>query len=272
MFDDLLYVAIGLTLLSFFVGPLLRRLGAGRRTAEAERLRVEAASRGLRYEPATGEAAPGQSPAAAAAPLGAHVFSGSSAGLAWTASVEAELDVDQDGPRRSRSQRTRITFPALAATPGSFLLVMALPPGVKVPPPAAPGSGLLAGLAARASEGILDLYVTGYFGAEHRPLVNLAGAACPAAPDGLFALSTDAALAARLLDPQGAALLEALHRPEGTRAEQQARRGFGLLVTPAGLLFGCQVALGDPAVLRAVAEQVARVATHARFARPPPLS
>ncbi len=272
MFDDLFPIAVGIALLSFFIGPLLRRLGAGRRTAEAERLRVEAASRGLRYEAATREAVPGQSPAAAVAPFAAHVFSGSSAGLAWSASVEATLDADGDGPRRNRSQRTRITFPGLAAAPGTFLLIMALPPGAKLPPPAAPGSGFLAGLAARATEGLLDLYVTGYFGAEHRQLVNVAGAARPEAPPGLLVLSTDPSLAARLLDPQGAALLEALHQPEGTRAEQQARRGFGLLITPAGLLFGCQVALGDPAVLRGVAEQVARVATHARFARPPPLS
>ncbi len=273
MTDDLPFflLAIGLAALAFLLGLILRRAGAGRRAAEADRLRIEAAARGLRYEAATGAPAPGQSPAAAAAPAGAHVFSGSSAGLAWSALVEADLYQRTSGRRRVRVRRTRITFPEVTAAPGTFLLAVALPPGVQVPELPA-GSGFLAGLAERAAEGVLDLWVDAYFGAGHRALVNVAGAARPAGPPGLFVLSTDQALASRLLGVEGRALLAALDRPAGGPGEQAALQGFGLLVSPAGLTFGCQAALSDPTVLRSVAERVARLAAAARIQRPPPLT
>ncbi|MBK9516142.1 MAG: hypothetical protein IPO09_02090 [Anaeromyxobacter sp.] len=265
MTDDLFLLALGLTILGFLVPGIVRRLGAGRRAEQAERLRVEAAQRGLRLQVATGEASPGAVPGAVAAPPGALLYSGSSAGLAWTAQVEVDTDPDGAGPRRAWRQRTRLTFPGVAAAPGAFFLAMALPPGVKLPDPAAPGArGFLGKLADQAAEGLLDLYVGGTFGAEHRALVNAAGAARPAGPEGFLVLSTDASLAAGLLDDQGQALLAGLRQAaEGTPAAWAVDR-FGLLATSEGLTFACQVGLSEPAALRGVAERVARLAVRVR--------
>jgi hypothetical protein len=243
---------------------MVRRLAGGGRTAEEDRRRAEAAGRGLRYQVVTGGELPGQGPTAAA-PVGAQLFSGASAGLAWSAVVEEDLDHPGPGHLRERRRRTRITFADLTSMPGTFLMVMALPAGVKLPPAAPSGSGgLLGRLAEKAGEAVLDLYVQGYFGAEHRALVNVAGAARPAGPPGLFILSTDAALAGRLLDAEGQSLLAGLCQGGG-QAASDALDGFGLLVAPAGLVFGCQQALTDPAQLRGLAERVARLAARARL-------
>jgi len=261
MFDRPLTVSIGAAALFLLTALVLRRLRAGRAAAEAERRRAEAAALGLRYQLSTGEPLPGQGPGSAP-PAGAHVYSGASAGQAWQASVEVSSG---SGRRRSRSPRTRIHFSGPAAAPGRFLVMVPIPPGVKVPGDALPsGDGLLVRLAEKAAESFLDLYVAAYFGAEHRALVNVAGAARPAGPDGLFVLCSDEGLAGRLLDAEGRALLEALRRQEGGPGEQKALQGFGLLVTQAGLVYGCPVALWDPAVLRALAERVARLVLHAR--------
>lgn len=264
MSDTFLLVAFGFLAVSLILGPLLRRLGSGKALAEAEARRVEAAARGVRYELATGAGTPGLSPAATAAAPGTHVFSGASLGLQWTAQVEAVLDDEQAGPRRTFHQRTRLTFPAVRAAPGAFVLAMALPPGVVVPASPLAGAGFLAGLAANAVEAMLDLYVAGYFGPEHRALVNVAGAARPEGPPGFLLLATDQGLAARLLDAEGRALLAALPAAGDTPRQEAALRTFGLLATPAGLTFACQVALGDPAELRGVAERVARLAVRGR--------
>lgn len=264
MTDNLLLLAFAVLAASLLLGPLLRRRGARRALAEAELRRAEAAAKGVRYELATGEAAPGASPVASSAPPGTHVFSGASGGLPWTAQVEALLDHDQAGPRRVWKQRTRLTFAGVRAAPGTFVLAMALPPGVVVPPAPVPGPGFLAGLAAQAVEGILDLYVGGYFGPEHRALVNLAGSLREEGPPGFFLLATDRALAARLLDGEGKALLAGLREGGDTPREREALRGLGLLATPDGLTFACQAAFQDAAELRGLAERVARLAARAR--------
>lgn len=270
MLDAIIPFAIAFALLAFIIVPLLglRRQGARRRAAASERLRTEAAARGVQYQGAAGDGTLGQPPASPSTPHGAHLFSGSGGGLPWSATVEGRLAPDGDGRRHNVTQRTRIHFTTPTAAPGRFLLTMALPPTVTIPPVAAPGAGLLGQLADRAVEGLLDLYVTGFFGAEHRQLVNVAGAARPDGPPGVLVLSTDPALAAKLLDSEGRALLEALHHPgagpEVSLPERRAREGFGLLVTDSGLTFGCQITLGEPDALRVVAERVAGLASHAR--------
>lgn len=262
--DNYFLLAFAFLAISFLLGPLLRRAGQRKALANAELRRAEAAAKGVRYELATGEAAPGASPVAAAADPGTHVFSGASGGLPWTAQVEALLDHDQAGPRRVWKQRTRLTFAGVRAAPGTFVLAMALPPGVEVPPAPAAGAGFLAGLAAQAVEGILDLYVGGYFGPEHRALVNLAGSFREEGPPGFFLLATDRTLAARLLDAEGKVLLAGLREGAATPREQEALRGFGLLVSPDGLTFACQAAFQDAAELRGLAERVARLVARAR--------
>lgn len=255
MNDTFVYLFIGFVALSLVLRPLFRRLNARRAEAQGDVLADRAGSVGVRHQLATGGASPG-----------AHVFSGTSEGLSWSAQVEVTLDDDGSPSRRSRGQRTRITFPTLAAAPGRFVLAMALPPGVQVPPsPPSGEGGVLGKLAEKAAEAMLDLYVDGYFGAEHRALVNVVGAARPPGPPGLFLLSTDEALAARLLDEQGVALLAALREPVHGLA--RALDSFGLLATTAGLVVGCQVALHDAAALKVVAERVARLVTHAHAAR-----
>ena len=255
MNDTFVYLFVGFVVLSLVLRPLFRRLNARRAEAQGAVLADQAARVGVRHQLATGGVSPG-----------AHVFSGTAEGLAWSAQVEVTLDDDGSPARRSRGQRTRITFPTLAAAPGRFVLAMALPPGVQVPPSPPPGEGgMLATLAEKAAEAMLDLYVGGSFGAEHRALVNVAGAARPPGPPGLFLLSTDEALAARLLDEQGVALLLALREP--IHGLPRALDSFGLLATSAGLIVGCQVALSDAAVLKLVAERVARLVTHAHAVR-----
>lgn len=212
----------------------------------------------------------GAGPAGAPSPE-AFTLTGTSGLLPWTAEVVAGR-VEGSGRQRAARHRTRLTFPQVRSAPGRFVLVMALPPGVKVPPAPAPGAGLLGGLMARAMEAVLDLYVTGYFGAEHRALVDVAGAERPPGPDGLFVLSTDPALAVRLLDAEGAARLAALRdappplapsrdgAPPAAAARPEALAGFGLLATPDGLTYGIQASLREPAQVRELAARVARVA------------
>jgi hypothetical protein len=216
--------------------------------------------------------APGAGPGGATVPdPDAFTLTGTSGLLAWTAEVVVGR-VEGAGRQRAPRHRTRLTFPAVRAAPGRFVLVMALPPGVKVPPAPALGAGFLAGLAAKAMEALLDLYVTGYFGAEHRALVDVAGAERPPGPDGLFVLSTDPALAVRLLDAEGIARLTGLRdappplapsrdgAPPAPAAQSAALAGFGLLATPDGLVYGIQASLREPAQVRDLAARVARVA------------
>lgn len=222
-------------------------------------------ARGARGEPGAG---PG---AATARGPDSFTISGTSGLQAWIAEVVAGR-TEGAGRQRAPRHHTRLTFPAVRTAPGRFVLVMALPPGVKVPQAPAHGAGLLGGLAAKAMEAILDLYVTGYFGAEHRALVNVAGAERPPGPDGLFVLSTDPALAVRLLDAEGTSRLTALRdappplapshdggRPVAA-TQPAALAGFGLLATPDGLVYGIQASLREPALVRELAARVARVA------------
>lgn len=214
----------------------------------------------------------GSGPGAAGAPdRDAFTLTGTAGFMPFTAEVVVGR-VEGSGRQRAARHRTRITFPTARAAPGRFVLVMALPKGVTVPPSPAPGGGLLAGLAAKAMEAVLDLYVTGYFGEAHRALVNVAGAERPPGPDGLFVLSTDPALAVRLLDAEGAARLAALRdappplapssggAPARPGALPAALAGFGLLVTPEGLTYGIQASLREETQVREQAARVARVA------------
>jgi len=243
------------TVLAALVLPALGRRRAVRIAAEEDvRMRAEAAATGLRYERAG--ANPGASPAAAGAMPGAQVFSGNTLGHAWTAEVEVFRGEGRGRPRR---ERTRFTFPTVRADAGRFVLVIGMPPGTRAPPIGELGTGMLGRLVAKAAEGFLDLYVTGFFGAQHRALVNVEGADRPAAPDGLWVLSTDPALAAKLLAPANAPLLEALRGVKGAVA------GFGLLATSAGLVFGVQARFLAAAEVREGAARVAPLAEKLRW-------
>jgi len=267
MDGSIVFPVVAAAALAALVLPALGRRRAARLQAEEDgRRRLAAGAAGLILE--RGGAAPGASPAAAAASARSLVLSGTSSGLAWSAEVETDPPSEHHA-RRTIQHRTRITFPAIRAGAGTFVLVMALPPGAPAPPDTAEGEGLLASLKLRAVEALLDLYVTGTFGARHRALVNAKGAARPTAPAGLFALSTDASLAAHLLDPEGAARLQALRDVGGGAAGHEipagALSGFGLLATPEGLVYAVQASLHDPALLREVAARVARVAERLRW-------
>jgi hypothetical protein len=192
------------------------------------------------------------------------LFAGESEGVAWTALVNAPLP-GSASRSRSKSQSTRITFPSLTTAPGTFVLAMTLPPGTSLPAaPEASGGGLLASLAERAMEGMLDLYVSAYFGTEHRALVNLAGAARPQGPADFMVLSTDPALAARVLDAKGQSLLSALRTLDLRDGVNLASGGLGVLISPTGLTLGCQVGLVDLQKLKFVAERTAQLVVHAR--------
>ncbi len=241
----------GSLLFFLIVVPLLNRRQVAR-NAEAMRLMGEqAGALGLKQQGLN-------------AVSGELLFTGTSEGVAWTALVNAPLP-GATARSRGKSQSTRITFPSLTTAPGTFVLAMTLPPGVSLPAEPPPsGEGLLASLAQRAMEGMLDLYVSAYFGAEHRSLVNVAGAARPPGPPDFMVLSTDPAVAARLLDEEGKALLTSLRTLDLRQGSTLASGGLGVLVTPAGLIVGCQVGLIDPAQLKFVAERSARVVAHAR--------
>jgi hypothetical protein len=255
MDTNLLVLAVAGMVVAAFVLPALGRRRAMRLREERDvRLRREAAAAGLRY--GSGDA-PAAGPGAVDAAAHARVFSGSAGMLAWTA--EVEVDADRPGPsnRRSRRSSTRITFGGVRASPGRFVIAMAVPPEVQVP--AVPsGGGLLAKVAAKAAEGLLDLYVGGYFGARHRALVNVEGAERPAAPPGFFVLSTDAPLAGRLLAPEAVALLE------GLRDAVPGQPHFGLLVAPEGLAWAVPAAVTDTSALKPLAERVAALASKLR--------
>jgi len=253
--SPLLGLAVAAAVLAALVLPALGRRRAERLRGEEDvRLRGEAAATGLRYERAG--ANPGASPAAAGATPGAQIFSGNTGGHAWTAEVEVYRSEGRGRPTR---ERTRFTFPSARAAQGKFVLVIGMPPGTRPPPLGELPGGLLGRLVAKAAEAFLDLYVNGFFGPQHRALVNVEGADRPAAPDGLWVLSTDPALAAKLLAPANAPLLEALRGVKGAAA------GFGLLATPAGLVFGVQARFLAASEVREGAARVAPLAEKLRW-------
>jgi hypothetical protein len=249
---NLFLALFGGSLVVFFVVvPLLGRRQAARDAEALQQLGAQASAVGLRHlgvNAATGEL----------------LFSGESDGVAWTAQVSAPRPGSAARSRQGNPS-TRVLFPSLATKPGTFFLAMALPPGVTLPPPRATTNdgGMLASLADRAVEGVLDLYVATYFGAEHRALVNVAGAARPQGPAEFMLLSTDPALAARLLDPEGLALLSSLRTAE-LHGIALINGGVGVLVTPSGLSLGCGTGLFEPAKLKFVADRAARLVAHAK--------
>ncbi|MFO0693975.1 MAG: hypothetical protein U0230_10500 [Polyangiales bacterium] len=257
MNDTFLYVFVGFVAFTLILRPLLRRHEARRADRRGAVLSAQANAAGLRHELVTDDRAhPGVG-------VGTHLFSGTTDGLEWSAAVEVTLGDDGQPSRRSVGQRTRLFFPSLTAAPGRFVLAMSLPEGVQAPraPDGADG-GMLGRLAERAAEEVLDRYVDGYFGPEHRALVNAAGAKRPSGPSDLFVLCTDEPLAARLLDEAGSHRLAALR--ETVAGLGRPLESFGLLVSPSGLVVGYQVSLHDASVLALVAERVARLVAHAR--------
>lgn len=257
MNDTFLYVFVGFVAFTLILRPLLRRHASRRAERRGEILSAQAEDAGLRHELVTDERAH------AGVGVGTHLFSGTTEGLEWSAAVEVTLGDDGQPSRRSLGQRTRLVFPSLTAAPGRFVLAMSLPEGAQVPrEPTAGDAGMLGRLAERAAEEMLDRYVDSYFGAEHRALVNAAGALRPSGPSDLFVLSTDEPLAARLLDERGIRLLAELREP--VPGLGRSLEPVGLLVSPSGLVVGYQVSLHDAAVLALVAERVAHLVAHAR--------
>jgi hypothetical protein len=241
---------VGSLVVFFVVVPLLGRRQAARDAEALQQLGAQASAVGLRHQGVN-------------AATGELLFAGESEGVAWTAQVSAPRPGSASRSRQG-TPSTRILFPGLSTKPGTFFLAMALPPGVQLPPPRPPSDGgMLAALADRAIEGVLDLYVAAYFGAEHRALVNVAGAARPPGPAEFMLLSTDPALAARLLDPEGLALLSSLRSAE-LHGIALVNGGVGVLVTPSGLALGCATGLFEPAKLKFVADRAARLVAHAK--------
>ncbi len=241
-------LSIASVVLFLVVVPVLRRKQAEKNADAQWKLGEQASALGLRTQGANVR-------------TGEMQFAGESEGVTWSANIEAPVHQSNS---RNKSQSTRLTYPGLTSAPGTFILAVAFPPGVKVPEmPSMNDGGFLASIAERAGEALLDVYVEGYFGAEHRALVNVAGAARSPAPEGFWLLSTDPALAARLLDTEGQALLSALRLAEVKEGTALAKAGFGVLISPSGFKVGCQVALTDPARLKFIADKAARLVAHA---------
>lgn len=241
----------GSVLFFLIVVPLLNRRQQARNAESMRLLGEQAEALGLKQQGVN-------------AVSGELLFAGQSEGVAWTALVNGPLP-GVVSRSRSKAQSTRLTFPSLTTAPGTFVLAMTLPPGTSLPATPEPsGGGLLASLAERAMEGMLDLYVSAYFGTEHRALVNVAGAARPQGPADFMVLSTDPAVASRLLDEKGQALLTALRTLDLRDGLTLASGGLGVLITPTGLMVGCQVGLVDLQKLKFVAERSAQLVAHAR--------
>jgi hypothetical protein len=175
---------------------------------------------------------------------GTMELSGTTQGCAWSATIEATPD-NPDEARHGRVWRQSTRWRTAYATmpPGKFVVIMTLPEGAKAPPVSAEAdTGFMATLARKAAAAAFGHYVSGYFGAEHGAMVDLASATPLAAGPGFAAFANDAAFARRLLDPATVDLLARQRALELARP-RASNSGFGLLLAPAGVIIGTQYAL-----------------------------
>lgn len=252
--EILVVAAAGFVLAVFALVALARRRATRRREERDARLRRDAAAVGIVY--GTGDR-PSPTGGPDVARAGPRRFSGSARMLSWVAEVETENDRSGPRSRRSRIERTRISFPAIRTAPGRFVFAVALPPGARAPEIPS-GEGLFVKLALKAAEALLDVYVGGYFGPQHRDLVNVEGAERPPAPPGFFVLSTDPSVASRLLAPDAVALLD------GLRDVVKGQPSFGVLATNEGLVWAVPDSVLDVAALKAAADRVGAFAAAVR--------
>lgn len=256
--------ALAILAASALVSYLGRARRRSLRQALDQRLGPEASAQGIRYHP-EGGAAPGMPGAGQPQTASdALAFSGSVRGLSWRAEVEQD-PAELRHVRHAARERTRVTLAAGALPPGRFVLVMALPQGKKRWEGAAPqGDGFLATIGRKVMESAVDLYAGAYFGARHRALVNIAGAQVVPSPEGFWVLANDEAAALRLLGGETPRHLAGLRSGQAGPFRGKTLHAFGLLLSPEGLTLGCQVAVREPAAVRALAEWAAGVAEQAR--------
>lgn len=182
--------------------------------------------------------------------LATNQYQGTTGGIAWT--LESSLRAGQKGRKVGKSmwRTAAVKWPA-----GKFLLLISTPPDMKTG--RIERGGFVNNLINKAADLLLDVYVSLYFGAEYKSLVNIGEDGVKIEKDTLrdFTILTNhAELAERFLDEHATRVISEWKQSiQGFSREQQVDQ-FGLLFAPDGVILTCQANMSHPGEVKLLSD------------------